>query len=158
MLDVAWCRGVDHRASDWPWSDVWSGEWLPYDPWMICYVTLGTNDYQRAQDFYEEVMNTLGARRLFSTERMTHWGTGGVGSLAVVKPYDEQPASSGNGTMVALNADSRERVNKVYDKALALGATCEGEPGVRQGIWAAYFRDLDGNKICVICLRPAQES
>lgn len=117
---------------------------------MIAYVTLGTDRYEQARDFYEGVMTTLGAKRLFSNERMTHWGTGGLGTLAVVKPYNEEPATPGNGTMVALNLATRAQVDEVYHKALSLGGTSEGEPGVREGVWAAYFRDLDGNKICLI--------
>ncbi|TMO48369.1 VOC family protein [Pseudoalteromonas ruthenica] len=120
---------------------------------MIGYVTLGTNDLQRAAAFYDVLLGQLGAARFMENERLIAWSTGPVGAgLAIVKPYDESPASAGNGTMVALQASSPDLVDKVYQKAVALGAKEEGEPGERgdiPGFYAGYFRDLDGNKLNV---------
>ncbi len=115
---------------------------------MIGYVTLGTNDLERARSFFDTLLGELGAKRLMSDERLTIWATDPGGPmLAVCIPYDEAEATVGNGTMVALNAGSKEMAQKLYEKALELGGTSEGELGPRGGIlWGGYFRDLDGNK------------
>jgi len=70
--------------------------------------------------------------------------------FSITKPFDGQAATVGNGTMIAIMVDSNEQVDAFYKKALSLGATCEGKPGLRgemSGCYAAYFRDLDGNKL-----------
>jgi catechol 2,3-dioxygenase-like lactoylglutathione lyase family enzyme len=116
---------------------------------MIGYVTLGTNDLPRALAFYDALLAALGAKRVFEIERGVAWGTSEQSaSLAVMKPFDGAPATSGNGTMVALAADSRDKVDAAYALALRLGARDEGKPGPRgDGFYAGYFRDLDGNKL-----------
>jgi catechol 2,3-dioxygenase-like lactoylglutathione lyase family enzyme len=115
---------------------------------MIGYVTVGTNDLPRAVSFYTALLAELGASKLWSTDRMTAFGAAqGQPMIAVCTPFDGKKASAGNGTMVALAAPSREAVEKVHAKALALGGTDEGAPGDRgNGFYGAYFRDLDGNK------------
>jgi len=115
---------------------------------MIGYVTLGTNDLDRAEKFYDALLAELGGKRIMSNERMRFYGSGpGKPMLAICTPADKQPATSGNGTMVALSADSKETVDRVYKKAIALGARDEGAPGPRgNGFYGGYFRDLDGNK------------
>jgi predicted lactoylglutathione lyase len=82
-------------------------------------------------------------------ERMVMFGTErGAPMLGVCKPYDEKDATAGNGTMVALDVGSQEAVQKVYAKAIELGGTDEGEPGLRGGnFYGGYFRDPDGNKL-----------
>ena len=70
--------------------------------------------------------------------------------MSITKPFDGKPATVGNGTMVAIMLDSNEKVDAFYQKAIALGGTCEGEPRLRgelSGFYAGYFRDLDGNKL-----------
>lgn len=121
---------------------------------MIGYVTLGTNDLPRAVAFYDALLGELGAKRLWESDRGVAWGTAmDKPSLGVMKPYDGQPATRGNGTMVALAVDSRAKVDGLYAKALSLGATDEGAAGPRgKGFYAGYFRDLDGNKLNVFCL------
>ncbi len=121
---------------------------------MIGYVTLGTNDLPRAAAFYDQLLAELGARRLWEFERGIAWGVAmDKPSLAVMKPFDGQPATHGNGTMVALVVDSPQKVDRVHQKALALGATDEGPAGPRgQGFYAGYFRDLDGNKLNCFCM------
>ncbi|MEN3110761.1 VOC family protein [Uliginosibacterium paludis] len=117
---------------------------------MIGYVTLGTNDLARAQTFYDALFATLGATRQWESERSTGWGTSPQApALAVIKPFDGQPATVGNGVMVALVMPSREAVDAFYAKAIELGATDEGKPGPRGtgGYYGSYFRDPDGNKI-----------
>jgi catechol 2,3-dioxygenase-like lactoylglutathione lyase family enzyme len=117
---------------------------------MIGYATIGTNDLDRAKDFYDKVLEPLGGRRIFANERMQFYGSKAGGMLAICRPYDEQPATAGNGSMFGLQAPSHEVVGQVHAAALANGAACEGEPGQRTDtFYGAYFRDFDGNKICV---------
>lgn len=122
---------------------------------MIGYVTLGTNDLERAKSFYDAVLAELGGKRTMTMERMQGYGTAGSPvMLAVCRPYDDKHATSGNGTMIALAAPSREMVGKVHAKALASGAKDEGAPGLRgDTFYGAYFRDLDGNKLCVFTMK-----
>jgi predicted lactoylglutathione lyase len=116
---------------------------------MVGYVTLGTNDLPRAARFYDELLAVLGAKRVMEFGEFIAWGTGpGAAMLAITRPFDKQPATAGNGVMVALQADSKATVDAVYRKALALGAKDEGPAGPRgDGFYAGYFRDLDGNKL-----------
>ncbi|GAA6206484.1 MULTISPECIES: VOC family protein [Thalassotalea] len=118
---------------------------------MIGYVTLGTNDLKRAVDFYDQLFATIGAGRFMETDQFVAWTTApDQPGISVTLPFDGQPATVGNGNMVAIAMDSPEKVDAFYKKAIELGATCEGEPGPRgemTGFYAGYFRDLDGNKL-----------
>lgn len=118
---------------------------------MIGYVTLGTNDMDRAVAFYDALLAELGAGRFMETEQFVAWAvTPDQPGLSVTRPWDGNPATVGNGCMTALAADSRETVDRVYARAIALGGTCEGPAGPREGgFYAGYFRDLDGNKLNV---------
>jgi len=121
---------------------------------MIGYVTLGTNDLPRAMAFYDALLAEIGARRLMEFPRGHLWGVAlDKPSLAIVTPYDGKPATVGNGVMVAIVVDSREKVDRVHRKALELGGKDEGPAGPRgEGFYAGYFRDLDGNKLNVFCM------
>ncbi|WP_374435188.1 VOC family protein [Inhella sp.] len=121
---------------------------------MIGYTTLGTNDLPRATAFYDELFGVLGIQRIMDFGRGYAWGTGmDKPGFGVMKPYDGQPASVGNGVMVALVVDSKDKVDAVHAKALALGGKDEGAVGFRgEGFYAGYFRDLDGNKLNVFCI------
>lgn len=116
---------------------------------MIGYVTLGSNDRQKAGAFYDELLGILGAKRAMADgDRLILWSNGQGPMLGVIKPYDGNAATVGNGTMVALAVGSRENVDKIHAKALALGGKDEGAVGLRGGnFYAGYFRDLDGNKL-----------
>jgi catechol 2,3-dioxygenase-like lactoylglutathione lyase family enzyme len=118
---------------------------------MIGYVTLGTNDLPRAAAFYDALLAEIGAKRLMDLGRGIVWGHSmDKPSLGVLTPYDEKPATVGNGVMIALVVDSKEKVDRVHKKALALGGKDEGAVGPRgDGFYAGYFRDLDGNKLNV---------
>jgi catechol 2,3-dioxygenase-like lactoylglutathione lyase family enzyme len=126
---------------------------------MIGYVTLGTNDLQRAAKFYDTLLAELGGKRTMEFEGFIAWGSSPRGAgLALTRPFDGNPATVGNGVMVALMADSPAKVDAVYKKALELGAKDEGPAGPRsETFYAGYFRDPDGNKLNVFCItRPAK--
>lgn len=116
---------------------------------MIGYVTVGTNDLPRAAKFYDALAAEMGTPRMMEFEAFIAWGTpGGPAGIAVTKPYDGQPATVGNGVMVALEAKDKEQVDRLYAIALANGGSDEGAPGPRgEGFYAGYFRDPDGNKL-----------
>ena len=121
---------------------------------MIGYVTLGTNRYEEAAKFYDELFAVLGAGRVFETDRFIAWGTSMASpAVTITIPYDGKPATVGNGVMVALVVDAPEKVDAVHAKALELGGTDEGAPGPRgEQFYAGYFRDLDGNKLNAFCM------
>jgi catechol 2,3-dioxygenase-like lactoylglutathione lyase family enzyme len=132
---------------------------------MIGYSTLGTNDITKARAFYDALFEIVGAKRIMEfgddLGGFTMWGTSwDKPGVAVTHPYDKQPATVGNGNMVALTVDQRALVDALYAKALQLGGTCEGPPGLRgdegpQAFYGAYFRDLDGNKLAAFRIGPA---
>lgn len=117
---------------------------------MIGYVTIGTNDIDRACKFYDALLGVIGARQLMGMDRIKFYGTSPTAPmLAVCIPYDGKPHQVGNGNMVAIPGGSRATVDELYAKAMELGATDEGAPGERMPIfYGAYVRDLDGNKLC----------
>ena len=117
---------------------------------MIGYVTLGTNDLVRAAIFYDAVAAEMGVGRMMESETFIAWGApGGAAGVGLIKPFDGNAASVGNGVMVALEAKDKDQVHRLYDIALSHGGICEGPPGPRGegGFYAAYFRDPDGNKL-----------
>lgn len=121
---------------------------------MIGYTCVGTNDLERAVGFYGELLGVLGAQVFFRSERGVGWGVSADQPMfSVMRPFDGQPASAGNGGMVALAAANPEQVQALHAKALALGGIDEGAPGPRgPGFYGAYFRDLDGNKLAAFCM------
>ena len=116
---------------------------------MIGYVTVGTNDLERAAKFYDAIAAEMGTARMMEFDSFIAWGTAGGGAgIAATKPYDGNAASVGNGTMVAFEAKDNDQVQRLYDIALANGGSDEGAPGPRgEGFYAGYFRDPDGNKL-----------
>lgn len=132
---------------------------------MFTYVCLGTNQLERAKLFYDAVLGTLGLERCDISgesdwEDWAGWGTysdAGKLELAlwVCKPYNGAPATPGNGTMIAFKARCWREVEAFYAAALAQGGSSEGAPGLRPqynpDFYAAYVRDLDGNKLAVVC-------
>lgn len=124
---------------------------------MIGYTTLGTNDLPRAMAFYDALFEVVEAKRIMEFDRGCAWGCRmDQPGFGVMRPFNGQPATVGNGVMVALVMDSKAKVDALHAKALALGGTDEGAPGPRgEGFYAAYFRDLDGNKLNAFCMGPA---
>lgn len=129
---------------------------------MIGYVTLGSNDLDKARGYYDALFGSIGAGRLMEfgdnfTLYGTTWGQPGV---AVCKPHDGNAAGAGNGSMVAIVLKERAQVDDFHAKALELGGSCEGPPGVRgeegdQAFYGAYFRDPEGHKFCAFRVGPA---
>lgn len=126
---------------------------------MISHIFIGVNDFDHAFGFYSALMRELGHQLKFC-ERDKPWaGWMAPNSprplLLIGKPYDENAACGGNGQMVALLARDRPTVDRAYAQAIANSATCEGPPGLRPqyhaNYYGAYFRDADGNKLCVCC-------
>ncbi|MDB5445715.1 MAG: hypothetical protein JWQ97_1032 [Phenylobacterium sp.] len=126
---------------------------------MQLYAMVGSNRLEEAQAFYEALLGSIGMRKLFDNP------TGGAlygdideGIFGVVRPFDEAPATIGNGTMAGFPLKSRAEVDAFHAKALELGGTDEGPPGLRgpeaAGAYFAYFRDLDGNKLCAFHWKP----
>ncbi len=121
---------------------------------MIGYVTLGTNDLEKAAAFYDELFAVIGAGRIMEEETFVAWGSSmDAPGMSVTKPYDGRPATVGNGVMVAIAVNSPDNVHAMHARALELGGTDEGAPGPRvANFYAAYFRDLDGNKLNAFCI------
>jgi predicted lactoylglutathione lyase len=121
---------------------------------MIGYVTLGTNDLPRAAAFYDALLAEIGAKRLYDFGTSIAWGVAqDKPALGITKPFDGNPATVGNGVMVAIIVDSHEKVDRLHRKALELGGKDEGPAGPRsESFYAGYFRDLDGNKLNVFCM------
>jgi catechol 2,3-dioxygenase-like lactoylglutathione lyase family enzyme len=127
---------------------------------MIGYAMLGTNDVEAAARFYDALLGVVGIGRLTEFPKGPAYGVSwDRPMLGITIPWDDQPATAGNGTMIALVMDSRAKVDALHEKAVALGGQTEGAPGLRgpaeHHFYAAYFRDLDGNKLCAFCTQPA---
>ncbi len=124
---------------------------------MIAYATLGTNDIDRAGKFYDALLGELGAARAMENDRLVAWATAPEQPMfIIIKPFDEKPATAGNGSMVALGAENPAAVDRLHAKALELGGADEGAPGVRADtFYIGYFRDLDGNKLNFFCPKDA---
>jgi catechol 2,3-dioxygenase-like lactoylglutathione lyase family enzyme len=123
---------------------------------MIGYVTLGTNDLARGAKFYDALAAEMGVGRMMDNETFIAWGApGGGAGIGLTKPFDGQPASVGNGVMVALEAKDQAQVDRLHAIALEQGGTDEGAPGDRGGgFYAGYFRDPDGNKLNAFVMAP----
>ena len=121
---------------------------------MIGYTTVGTNDLARATAYYDALFDSIGIKRLMEFgDRGLCWGVKWEKpAFGLMKPFNGQPATPGNGTMIALVMNERAKVDALHAKALALGSADEGAPGERgPGFYGAYFRDMDGNKLCCFC-------
>lgn len=117
---------------------------------MIAYSTLGTRDMERSIAFYDEVLGAIGAIRELTSPNWTQYGREGDRSkLCLTPPFDGNPATHGNGAMLAFEAKDYAAVDQFHAAALKLGGTDEGRPGIREAThYVAYIRDPDGNKLC----------
>ena len=132
---------------------------------MIGYVTLGTDNLDRARAYYDALLGTIGAKRLVQFPDQdggfTMYSTGkGRPAIVLTKPYDKQGADCGNGNMIAIVMDKKSKVDAFHAKAIELGGTDEGAPGYRGdpsfGYYFGYFRDPDGHKLAAFNI--AQQS
>lgn len=112
------------------------------------YFVFGTNNMQSATQFYDELFEGSEINKMHSEGRMTLWG-GNDFMFALAEPFDGNKANAGNGTMIGFNLSSSSEVERLYNKALAIGGIDEGSPAIRSGRFSAYVRDLDKNKICL---------
>lgn len=124
---------------------------------MIRTARYGTRDLERARGFYDAIAELLGARRVFDREELSTY-QGPEGSMFVIGLPLEGDATAGNGSQIVFDAPNRAAVDAVHAKAMELDGKCEGPPGFRGpeelGFYAAYFRDLDGNKLVVARMGP----
>lgn len=111
------------------------------------YIVLGTNDLSASIKFYDALFEQSDIGQVGATDRMTFWQGDGF-AFAVAVPFDEEPASNGNGTMIGFDAGSKAEVRRLHQRVLDLGGTSEGDPGQRGPRFSAYARDLDQNKLC----------
>ncbi|RZJ16922.1 MAG: VOC family protein [Brevundimonas sp.] len=120
----------------------------------LTYATVGSNRLEKAKAFYDVLLASAGLRPIFehpSGGRV--YGDRRGPNFGVLGPHNGEAATVGNGSMFAFNFETRKEVTAFHEQALALGAVCDGPPGVRgPGLWFSYFRDLDGNKLCAYCL------
>ena len=122
---------------------------------VIGFVMVGTNDLEKSSKFYDAILFHLGLKRVTITERYIGYGFSedDGAKFYITKPHNKETATVGNGTMVALSAETKEAVDKFHSVALENGAVNEGEPGLRSdGNYYGYIRDLDGNKITARCV------
>ncbi|WP_449432155.1 VOC family protein [Pseudomonas putida] len=123
---------------------------------IYTHVTVGTNDLQKARAFYDEVLGKLGLKRLADLgENGSIWGVDKP-SFFVLKPANGQPASVGNGVTVSFEAPNRATIDAFHAAALKAGGKDEGAAGPRdwaENAYAAYARDLDGNKLAAYCFK-----
>jgi catechol 2,3-dioxygenase-like lactoylglutathione lyase family enzyme len=124
---------------------------------VISHITLGTNDPDRAARFHDAVLGALGFDRLPKPpgKPPAYEKGGAMPTIYLYTPEDGRPATWGNGTHIALVADTRAAVDAFHAAALRLGGRCEGAPGLRphygDTYYAAYVRDPDGNKLQAVC-------
>ncbi|MES2623786.1 MAG: VOC family protein [Pseudomonadota bacterium] len=123
---------------------------------MISYFMLGTNNFEKAVQFYDALMTEMGAQKVYATDKNAGWGWGiGTPMFILTKPFNQEPATYGNGTMISFDATSPEQVDKLHAKVLTMGGANEGDPGMRgASLYVAYCRDLDGNKFNFIHYLP----
>lgn len=123
---------------------------------IYTHVTVGTNDLQKARAFYDNALGKLGLKRITDLgENGSIWGENAP-SFFVLKPANGQPASVGNGVTVSFEAPNRAAINAFHAAAVAAGGKDEGAPGTRDWAphaYAAYVRDLDGNKLAAYCFK-----
>jgi len=126
---------------------------------MLSHVFIGVNRFDEAFVFYAGLAELLQLELKFcdTKDEWAGWVKPGVPRplLVIGHAYDGNPATPGNGQMTALLAPSRAIVERCHQAALGAGGRCEGPPGLRPlyhaNYYGAYFRDLDGNKLCVCC-------
>jgi len=124
---------------------------------LFSHIFVSVTDFDRALKFYTAVMQALGNEARFCEPEKPWAGWHSEGRarpyFVISKPYNGQPHRPGNGQMVAFAAKDRTTVEVAYEAALRNGGTPDGPPGLRPeyhaNYYGAYFRDPEGNKVCV---------
>lgn len=122
---------------------------------MFAFITIGTNNLEESSKFYDKILSILNIVRVDQDERYIGYSkeknnNSNLADFYIIKPFDKNDATVGNGTMISFDARTPQKVNELHNKALELGAINEGDPGPRHNEnYYAYFRDMDGNKICI---------
>ena len=111
------------------------------------HVVLGTNNIESAIEYYNALFEGVGEFKTFNADRMHYWLFEDF-TFAIAIPFDENPATNGNGTMIGFDMGTVEEVQRLYKRAIELGGTCEGEPSEKGPRFSGYVRDLDNNKLC----------
>ncbi|VWC21358.1 VOC family protein [Burkholderia lata] len=124
---------------------------------IFTHITVGTNDLEKARTFYDLILGKIGMKRIADLDSNgSIWGKDAP-SFFVLRPANGQPATVGNGVTVSFEAPDRASVHAFHETAIAIGATDEGAAGPRgwaPNAYAAYVRDMDGNKLAVYCFQP----
>ena len=118
---------------------------------MIGFVMVGTNNLDKAINFYDTLLNTIELQRIVTNEKYAGYGLINKPDKVefyVTNPVNKEKATFGNGTQISFLVKSKDLVNNFYNTGLKLGGKDEGAPGIRSGDYYCYFRDLDGNKVC----------
>ena len=118
---------------------------------MISFVMVGTNNLDKAIDFYDTLLNTIELQRVVTNEKYAGYAPKNKPNeveFYVTNPVNKEKATFGNGTQISFLVNSNELVNNFYNTGIKLGGKDEGAPGIRSGDYYCYFRDLDENKIC----------
>lgn len=124
---------------------------------MIAYSSVGTNDFDRAREFYGALFAEMGAKEIFVRPDggFISYGTAPDAPMfGIAKPWNGEEATAGNGTMISIAAKDPAQAKALYDKAIELGATCDGPVGPRNNgmVTCGYVRDFDGNKLNFFCI------
>ena len=130
---------------------------------MIGYITIGAVDIEQAKIFYDSVLGTIGWQQFADYGDPVGYAqneTGEGQTIWICKPFDGETARAGNGIMVGFDAETKGQVHRFYDAAMKAGGRDEGGPGPRPDYgpnwYAAYLRDPTGNKLAIVCRKPAQ--
>ena len=118
---------------------------------MIGFVMVGTNNLDKAINFYDTLLNTIELQRVVTNEKYAGYASKNKPDeveFYVTNPVNKEKATFGNGTQISFLVNSNELVNNFYNTGIKLGGKDEGAPGIRSGDYYCYFRDLDENKIC----------
>ena len=118
---------------------------------MIGFVMVGTNNLDKAINFYDTLLNTIELERVITNEKYAGYASKNKTDeveFYVTNPVNQEKANFGNGTQISFLVKSKDLVNNFYNTGLKLGGKDEGAPGIRSGDYYCYVRDLDGNKIC----------
>ena len=118
---------------------------------MIGFVMVGTNNLDRAINFYDVLLETIGLKRSVTNEKYAGYSSKEKVEdveFYITNPVNKEKANYGNGTQISFVVNSKDTVDKFYNTGIKLDGQNEGVPGIRSGGYYCYLRDLDGNKIC----------